>query len=295
MYASPFEYSAASSWEEAVALLAEGGGESKVIAGGQSLVPLMTLRLATPGALVDVNRASPASIELRDGHLVIPALTRHAELQRSPVVRTWSPILSEAAGFIGNIRVRHRGTIGGSFAHADPAAELPCVVVALQGSVRLLGPDGVREVPASDFFVSHFTSALEPGEVVTEVRVPVVPEGRGWAFVELARRAGDFALVEAAALVDLDDAGRCSAVRLALGAVGERPVDASDLALPMVGAAPEERAVAEVARAASQSVEPPPTVHGSAEYRREMVGVVVRRALGAAARRAGEPDRGAVR
>jgi CO/xanthine dehydrogenase FAD-binding subunit len=287
VYASRFEYAAASSWEEAVGLLAEAGDDGKVIAGGQSLVPMMTLRLATPRVLVDVNRAGSESIEQRDGHLRIPALTRHAELERSPLVRQLGPILAEAAGFIGNIRVRHRGTIGGSLAHADPAAELPTVVLALQGSIEVLGPGGEREVSAADFFVTHFTTALEPGEVVTAVRVPVIQDGRGWAFVELSRRVGDFALVEAAALVDLEDDGRCSAVRLALGAVGERPFDASDLASPLIGAEPEEHVVAEVGRAASEAVEPSDGVHGSAGYRRQMVGIVTKRALLAAARRAG--------
>lgn len=295
MYASPFEYAVASSWEEAVRLLAEGGDEAKVIAGGQSLVPMMTLRLATPRMLVDVNRASAAQIEQVDGHLLIPALTRHAELERSPVIRRLSPILARAAGHIGNIRVRHRGTIGGSFAHADPAAELPTVALALQASIHVRGPGGERKIDASEFFVTHFTTALEPGEVVTGVEVPVIPEGRGWAFVELARRVGDFALVEAAALIDFDDRGRCVAVRLALGAVGERPVDASDLAAPLIGAKPEDPAIGEVAKEASRSVEPSDAVHGSADYRREMVEVVVTRALREAAQRAGQTKEAAAR
>jgi carbon-monoxide dehydrogenase medium subunit len=292
VYASRFEYAAASSWEEAVSLLAEAGDDGKVIAGGQSLVPMMTLRLATPRVLVDVNRVGSEAIERRDGHLLIPALTRHAELERSPLIRQWSPILAEAAGFIGNIRVRHRGTIGGSLAHADPAAELPTVVLALQGWVRVLGPGGEREIPASEFLVSYFTTALEPDEVVMAVRVPVIEDGAGWAFVELSRRVGDFALVEAAALVDLDDSGRCLAVRLALGAVGERPFDASDLASPMIGAEPSDDVVAEVAFAASQAVEPSDGVHGSAEYRRGIVGIVTKRALLAATRRAGASREG---
>jgi carbon-monoxide dehydrogenase medium subunit len=290
VYASPFEYAAASSWEEAVRLLAEAGDDAKVIAGGQSLVPMMTLRLATPAMLVDVNRASSESVRQDDGQLVIPALTRHSELQRSPLVRRWSPILSEAAGFIGNGRVRHRGTIGGSLAHADPAAELPTVVVALRGSVDVRGPAGERTIPAAEFFVTHFTTALEPAEVVTGVRVPVMPDGQGWAFVELARRAGDFALVEAAALVDLEEDGRrCSGVRLGLGAVGERPFDVSALAAAMIGAEPNEDTVVEVALAASEQVEPSSGVHGSGEYRRRMAAVVAKRALLAAIRRARGP------
>jgi CO/xanthine dehydrogenase FAD-binding subunit len=286
VYASPFDYVAASSWDDAVRLLAEGSDDAKVIAGGQSLVPMMTLRLATPRLLVDVNAASTDTIRRDDGHLVIPALTRHDELNRSVVVQSWCPILIEAAGHIGNIRVRHRGTIGGSFAHADPAAELPAVVVALEGTVRVQGPEGERSIPASDFFISHFTTALEPSEVVTAVEVPVVPDGRGWSFVELSRRVGDFALAEAAALVDLDERGRCSGVRLALGAVGERPFDASELASSLLGAEPGDGAIASVATAASDAVEPSSGVHGSADYRRRMAGVVTKRALLQAAGRA---------
>jgi CO/xanthine dehydrogenase FAD-binding subunit len=293
MYASPFDYATAPSWEEAVALLAEGGDEARVIAGGQSLVPMMTLRLATPHLLVDVNRASTATVEQRGGRLALPALTRHAELERSPLIRRTCPILAEAAAFIGNVRVRHRGTIGGSLAHADPAAELACVAVALGAEIRALGPAGERTIPAEDFFVTHFTSTLGPGEVVTSVEVPVIPEGGGWAFAELTRRAGDFALVEAAALVDLDDHGRCREVRLALGAVGERPVDVSELAAPMLGVEPDDRVAAEVGRSASGAVEPAPSVHGSAEYRREMVHAIVRRALVTAAGRAGISRAGA--
>ena len=289
MYASPFEYAPAASWEEAVRLLAEAGDDGKVIAGGQSLVPMMTLRLATPRVLVDVNRASSESIRLDDGYLVIPALTRHAELQRSPLVRRSSPILADAAGHIGNVRVRHRGTIGGTLAHADPTAELPTVVLALQGTVHVLGPAGERSIPVADFFVTHYTTALEPADVVTAVKLPVIPEGRGWAFEELSRRAGDFALVEAAALVDVEPDGRCSGVRLALGAVGERPFDASELAAPMVGAEPNEGTVADVGRAVSERVQPSQGVHGSGEYRRKMATVIARRALLSAIGRARSP------
>jgi len=222
------------------------------------------------------------------GRLVVPALTRHATLQRSVVVRDACPILAEAASWIGNIRVRHRGTIGGSVAHADPAGELPCSLVALEGAVRVLGPSGERIIAASNFFQTYFTTALEPGEVVTAVEVPVIASGRGWAFLELIRRVGDFALVEAAALIDLDDAGQCARVRLTVGAVGERPVDLSDEAGAVLqNGSIDEASAAEVGRRASAAVDPPDAVHGSGAYRREMVAVYVRRALLAAAARAG--------
>ncbi len=288
MYPSLFDYARATSWPQAVQLLQEGGEEAKVLAGGQSLVPMMALRLATPALLIDVNGAGDGEPRRESGRLVVPALTRHATLQRSVVVRDACPILAEAASWIGNIRVRHRGTIGGSVAHADPAGELPCSLVALEGAVRVLGPSGERIIAASNFFQTYFTTALEPGEVVTAVEVPVIASGRGWAFLELIRRVGDFALVEAAALIDLDDAGQCARVRLTVGAVGERPVDLSDEAGAVLqNGSIDEASAAEVGRRASAAVDPPDAVHGSGAYRREMVAVYVRRALLAAAARAG--------
>jgi len=287
MYAAPFDYVAAASWEEAVRLLQEGGDEAKVIAGGQSLVPMMTLRLATPRLLVDVGGADRPRISLMDGHLDISALTRHADLERSPEVRSSCPMLAEAAPFIGNVRVRHRGTIGGSLAHADPAGELPCAAVALGATIRTFGPEGERRIAATDFFDTYFTTALGPAEVVTAVEVPVIEERTGWAFLELLRRAGDFAVVEVAALLELDAAGRCERVRLAAGGVAERPVELAHAADALLGERPDERAAAEAGRRAAAAVEPGATVHASGDYRREMLGVFVRRAVLAAASRAG--------
>ncbi len=200
MYASPCDHVAATSWADAVGLLREGGDGAKVIAGGQSLIPMMNLRLATPSLLVDVSAAGPVGIERRDDRLVLSALTRHSELERSPEISAGCPILAEAARCIGNVRVRHRGTIGGSLAHADPAAELPCVAVALGATVRTLGETGERSVPAAEFFDTYFTTALGDAEVVTAVEVPTLGPRTGWAFVELVRRPGDFAIVEVAAL-----------------------------------------------------------------------------------------------
>ena len=291
MYASPFQYVRAGSWAEAVERLAAGGEDARAIAGGQSLAPMMMLRMSEPELLVDVNGAADRTVERANGSLRISALARHVDLEGSGAVRAAFPALSEAAGVIGNVRVRHRGTIGGSLAHADPSAELPCVVLAAGASVRTLGPNGERTVPASELFVSHFTTTLEPGELITAVHVPALRPGQGCAFLEHARRAGDFATVEVCAFVELGADGRCADARLVVGATADRPLDASASIEALRGEEPE-RAAAEAARVAAAAVEVGPSSHGSEEYRRELVGVLARRALLAAAARArgGEPE-----
>ena len=286
MYAAAFEYVRASSWNEAVHHLSEAGEEARVVAGGQSLVPMMMLRLAEPTVLVDVGRAAERSIQRTDGTLVLSALVRHVDLERSSVVAEGCPVLAEAATHIGNIRVRHRGTIGGSLAHAEPTAELPCLAVALGASVRTLGPEGERTIAADDLFVTHLTTSLEAGEVITEVEVPVGGAGRGTCFLEMARRTGDFALVEVAAVVDLDANGRCAGARLVVGATADRPADVSSAAEPLLGEEPSERAAQEAGRAAAEALEIGPSTHGSASYRRDIVGVLARRARIGAAERA---------
>src|SRR5579884_2894258 len=199
MYAAPFEYVRACTWPDAVARLEELGEDARVIAGGQSLVPMMMLRLAEPAALVDVASAAERSIERSNGSLIVSALTRHVELERDETIRAGCPMLSEAARLIGNVRVRHRGTIGGSLAHAEATAELPCVAVALGGSVHTLGPSGPRAVPASELFVTHLTTSLGPSEVITGIELPVLAAGQGSACLEMARRPGGFGLAEGGA------------------------------------------------------------------------------------------------
>jgi|SRR5919108_1484375 CO/xanthine dehydrogenase FAD-binding subunit len=291
MYAAPFEYVRASSWSEAVQRLSEGGEDARVIAGGQSLVPMMMLRLAEPPVLVDIGGADERTIERANGALVLSALARHVDLEWSPVVHEACPVLAEAAGHIGNVRVRHRGTIGGSLAHAEPTAELPCLAVALGASVRTLGPDGERTIPADELFVTHLTTSLQPGEVITHVEIPAARPRQGSCFVEMARRTGDFALVEVAAVVDLDTDDRCTGARLVVGATADRPTDVSSAAEPLIGEEPTARAAHEAGRAAAEALEIGPSTHASAGYRQEMVGVLAERALlTAAARARGTPE-----
>lgn len=280
MYPAPFEYLRASSWSEAVELLQVHGEEAKILAGGQSLIPLMSLRLVRPRHLIDVNGAGDRGIREGDGFVEVSALARHADLERSPVLAASCPIVPEAASRIGNVRVRYRGTIGGSLAHADPAGELPCVTVALGARIRALGPGGERDIPAASFFQTYFTTALQPAEVVVAVQFPVLPPGRGWAFLELARREGDFATLEVAALVDLDPAEEtCADVRLVFGAIAERPVDLSEPARVLVGAPLEDRALGEAAGAVAAAAGPREDHRGSSAYRREMIRVLTKRAL----------------
>jgi CO/xanthine dehydrogenase FAD-binding subunit len=290
VYAAPFDYLRAGSWQEAVALLSEHGEDARVIAGGQSLMPLMMLRLAEPTVLVDVADVGSGAVEEQDGWLVVPALTRHVELERGDLVRARCGVVAEAAGRIGNLRVRNRGTIGGSLAHADPSAELPCVTLALDGRVRTLSAAGTRTISAADLFLGYFETALGPGELITHVELPVLPERCGAAFTELNRRADDFATVEAAAVVTLGADGTCSEVRLAVGAVAHRPLDVSDSVGALVGERVTDAAVAVAARAAAAGVDITLTAHGSRAYQRRMLEVFTGRALRAAAARAGGSD-----
>jgi CO/xanthine dehydrogenase FAD-binding subunit len=279
MYAAAFDYVRASSWSDAVSALAQAGEDARVIAGGQSLVPMMLLGLAQPATLVDVGSIEKPRIERRDGALVLSALTRHVDLESSAEIETACPMLAEAARLIGNIRVRHRGTIGGSLAHAEPTAELPCVAIAHGATVRALGPDGERAIPAAELFVTHFTTSLRAGEVITSIEFPALGGGQGSCFLELARRPGDFAMVNVAAVVSLADGGQVRDARVVVGATGDRPAEHSDCARALHGEPFEDGAASEVGKAVAREVEVGPSTHAGADYRREMVAVLVKRAL----------------
>ena len=284
MYAAAFDYIRASSWAEAVAQLQELGDEAHVIAGGQSLVPMMMLHYAAPSALIDIGGADERTIELSgDGTLVLSALVRHVDLEHSGVVAEHVPMLTQAVRLIGNVRVRQRGTIGGSLAHGEPAAELPCVLIAHGASVRALGPDGERAIAVDDLPIMQLMTSLGAGELITQVRVPALTDGQGSCFVEMARRPGDFAMVNAAAIVTCDDGGVCTAARLVLGAVGRRPVDVSEAAQRLVGAPIDEAASEAVGSAVAAEAEVTPSSHAGIDYRREMAGVQIARALRGAA------------
>jgi CO/xanthine dehydrogenase FAD-binding subunit len=293
VYPAPFEYVRVRSWEEAVAGLSERiDQEAKVLAGGQSLVPMMALRLAKPGCLVDINDIPAGQVRIEEATVVIPALTRHAQLQRSTILAKHCPLMAEAASLIGNIRVRHRGTIGGSLAHAESSAELPCVAVAAGAEIVAVGPGGERTIPAREFFHGYFTTALEPAELVREVRVPALAERTGWAFVEFVRRTGDFALVEVAALVELDEAGEsCTAAEVVVGGVADRPLRVTEAAAALVGSRLDESSIDRAAELCHDAADPAGSEFASAEYRRHLVRTLTGRALSlAAARASGDRD-----
>jgi CO/xanthine dehydrogenase FAD-binding subunit len=279
MYAAAFDYLRASSWTEAVQRLAELGDDAHVIAGGQSLVPMMILHFAAPSALIDIAGVDERTIELADDTLVLSALVRHVDLEHSEVVAEHAPMLTQAVRQIGNVRVRQRGTIGGSLAHGEPAAELPCVLIAHGASVQALGPDGERTIAVNDLPVTQLITSLGEGELITRVEVPTLIDGQGSCFIEMARRPGDFAMVNVAAIVTCDESGTCTAVRLALGAVGRRPVDVSEAAQALVGLAIDAESSEAVAAAVAADAEVTPSSHAGIEYRREMAGVQVARAL----------------
>ena len=282
-----FEYLAPASTGEALGMLREHGEQAKLLAGGQSLVPLLNFRLVRPGYLVDLNGIGElAGIREEAGHLAIGAMTRQRAVERSSVVRERCPLLAEAMPLIGHFQIRNRGTIGGSLAHADPAAELPAVVAALGGELLARGPRGERTIPFGRFFKGYLTTDLGPDELLVGVRVPVAPPRTGWAFLEVSRRHGDFALVGVAALLTLDAAGVCTSAAIALTGVGPVPVVAEQAAQAVAGGKPTPAAFEEAGRRVSAALSPDSDIHASAEYRKHVGGVLTRRALARAFDRA---------
>jgi len=284
-----FEYAAPDSLGEAISLLEQGADrDAKVLAGGQSLVPLLNMRMARPDLLVDLERiAGLDGIREEGGWLVIGAMARKRAVEKSERVRRLQPVLLAATRLVGHPQIRNRGTVGGSLAHADPAAEYPALAVVLGAELRAVGPGGERRIAAGDFFRGHLTTALEAAEVLTEVRVPVLEPGTGWSFLEVARRHGDFALAGAAATVRLDGRGRFSAARLVLFGVAPMPVRLAEGEALLTGEPPGATLLEEVAVRGSEGLEEPPSdVHASAAHRRHLARVLLRRALDEAVARA---------
>lgn len=288
MKPAPFTYHRPGSVEEALQLLAEHAGEAKPLAGGQSLIPTMNFRLSQPKVLIDLGRLEDLrGIEGGRNGLHIGAMTTHTEVENSPVVADLAPLLAETMPFIAHSQIRNRGTIGGSLAHADPAAELPAVMLILRAQFGLLSSRGQRKVQAADFYTGLFTTALEPSELLATVEIPRPEKRTGYAFAEIARRHGDYALVGVAGSVTLDRKGRCDHVRLALLSVGDGPVTATAASRLMAGHEPTEELIREAAEVvATRDIDPPADIHASAAYRRQLARVLAARVLGQAARRA---------
>jgi carbon-monoxide dehydrogenase medium subunit len=279
MIPAAFEYERAESVEHAVQLLGEHGEDAKLIAGGHSLLPLMRLRLARPSVLVDIDRLADLEYIREDGDVVeIGALTRMCDIAASDVVRRHNPLVAAAAGEVGDPQVRHRATIGGSVAHGDPASDPPTVLLALDAELVATGPNGSRTLPANGFFSSLFETALGPQEVLTAVRVPKLADGTGWSYVKFHRRAIDWALVGVAAVVERSN-GTIGSARIGLTNMGLTPLRASAVESALAGSGTDADALAAAAEHAPDGTSPPSDTNGSAEYRRELSKVLVRRAV----------------
>ena len=281
MKPAAFDYHAPESLEEALALLNEYGYEAKLLAGGQSLIPTMNFRLARPAVLIDLNRIKELSyIEKNGSGLRLGAMTRQRALERSELVANHAPLLHETMPFIAHPQIRNRGTIGGNIAHADPASELPAVMWALDGYLKLQSAAGERRVAVQDFFVGMFTTDLEPEEMLTEIEIPAMFPSSGWAFREIARRHGDYALVGVAATVRLDEAGRCEDARLVFLSVGEGPVEAQLASDALIGELPGDALIETAAALAAEAdIDPDGDIHASADYRRQLARVLARDTL----------------
>ena len=288
MIPAAFDYHAPTSLDEALSLLASHGDEAKVLAGGQSLIPMMRFRLAEPGVLVDLNHIEGmAGVTEEEGHLWIGALTRHAEIERSELVRERYPLLHEAASVIADPIVRNRGTVAGSLVHADPAGDWGSVMLAYRAEIEVHGPDGVRMVPIDDLFVTTFMTSLAPDDIVTGIKIPMAADRSGGAYEKLERKVGDFATVAVAAQLELAEDGTCSEVGIGLTAVGATNLRAGEAEKALTGKAPDEAAIDAASRAAAEASSPTADNRGSVEYKRDMVRVLSARALHRAAARAG--------
>jgi aerobic carbon-monoxide dehydrogenase medium subunit len=283
-----FDYDAPRTVSEAVELLAEHQDEASVLAGGQSLIPLLALRLAHPAVLIDINGIAELSgVSAADGWVAIGAMTRAYVAEESETVAGALPLLAAALPLIGHEAIRSRGTIGGSLAHADPAAELPAVARALDAEFVVRAKSGERVVPAAEWFEGYLTTSRHPGELLVEVRFPAAGPGTGISFQEVARRHGDFAIVGLAVSLMVSE-GSISDARLAFAGMSDVPVRAAEAENLLVGERPSTELFDEAARRATHSVDPPADLHGSAEYRRKVAAALVRRGLRAAADNAGE-------
>jgi len=288
MFPASFGYHAARSVEEALDLLAKYGEDAKLLAGGHSLIPAMKLRLASPRYLIDIGRVPGLSgIRIDGDTLAIGALTVHADIVHSDLVRERIPGLSDAAGVIGDVQVRNRGTIGGSVAHADPAADFPVILTALAASFVAVSPSGRRTISVDDFFVDFYTTALAPNEVLTEIRVPLPPASAGAAYHKMAHPASGYVVISAGALLNRDSSGRCASARIAIGGLGSGALRAKATEAALQGKSLAAEIIAAAAAKAAEGARPDDDHYASAEYKLHMATVYARRAIESAVRRAG--------
>jgi CO/xanthine dehydrogenase FAD-binding subunit len=282
-----FDYVLADTVEDALSALASLGPDAKILAGGQSLVPMLNFRLLRPTTLIDINRIANLSFISDEAQAIrIGALTRHHQLETSPVIAEHLPVVAEAMRHVAHLAIRNRGTIGGSLSHADPAAELPMTAVLLDAKLTIASAAGKRTVPARKFFVDALTTDLRDGELLTEIEIPKLPPQSGWGFAEVSRRGGDFALAAAAAVLTLRG-GTVAEARFAVMGVGKTPLRMSAAEAMLVGQAVSPDLLEQAAEAVRTAVEPETDLHASADYRRHLIGVLTQRTLADAWRRAG--------
>ena len=282
-----FDYHVARTVDDAIALLEQYGDEAKLLAGGHSLLPTMKLRMAQPGHLIDLGRIDGlSSIREENGYVAVGALTTYSKIERSDVLRRHFALLPEGTAQIGDQQVRNRGTIGGSVAHSDPAADMPGIVLALKATIVVRGPNGERQIAADDFFLDLFATALEPNEVVTEIRLPLPPAHTGSAYEKLANRASHYAVAGCAAVVTLNDDGTCASASVVITGASVKPTRASAVEASLVGKKLDEATIASAASHAADGLELVEDIHGSKDYRAQMTTVMAKRALTRAVERA---------
>ena len=279
----PFDYARADSIQHAVALLAKHGDDAKIIAGGQSLMPMLAFRMATPRLLIDIGSiAALRRIAVGEGGVTLGALVRWCDIEKHPELARAHPLLVEAVRHVAHYQIRNRGTVGGSLAHADPAAELPGVAVACDAGIEVVGPNGKRTVAAKDFFLDSLTTALAADELIVSMRLPAWKSGRCWAFEEFARRRGDFALAGVALFYDLEQ-GRAVDPHVAAIGVGATPLRLTAAEYALAGKVVDQAAIRQTVAAATASIDPPGDIHAPGDYRRALLGVLLERALARAA------------
>ena len=280
----PLDYACPATLAEAVALLAAHNGEAKPIAGGQSLMPMLAFRMASPSLLVDLRKLPDLNrITIADDGVRLGAMVRWRDIEDDVRLRAAHPLLAAAIAHVAHYQIRNRGTVGGSLAHADPAAEMPGIALTCDAEIAVMGAAGPRTIRAQEFFLGPLTTALAPDEIIVEVRLPAWPARRRWGFQEFARRRGDFALAGVALFYDEDDDGKAANTHAGAIGVGDRPVRLSAAEATLDGRAADAAAIADAARAASAEVDPPDDIHAHAAYRRALVGTLTERALTAAA------------
>ncbi len=289
MKPAPFEYRVPDSIEQALSLLKEHGDEAKLLAGGQSLVPAMNFRVVQPTVLIDLNRIKELDTIHEEGQVLrIGAMTRERNLEFDPLIAKRIPLMSEGILHVAHPQIRNRGTFGGSLANADPAAELPVLAIALDARLKARNANAERWINAQDFFVGMFTTALAPDEILVEIEIPFMPAHTGFSFMEVAPRAGDYALMGVAALVTLDQKGKCQQAKLVYLNAGDGPVEAKEAANLLKGQAPDDKAIESAAAMASEKeINPFGNIHASPDFQRHLARVLTQRALKQAIERAG--------